>query len=82
MPTRVVSLTTTSQEVESASVRRKHFSVQNRGNQNIYVHFGVGPATVDDIEILPGGYFETVGVPTSRVHMVSLGTVNAVVTEE
>ncbi len=54
----------------SANKNRVSLLIQNNGSTNVFVNFG-NPATIHDIKIPAGGYYEPLIPPNNSVYLVS-----------
>lgn len=53
---------------------RKHFSIQNNGTDDIFIHFGPGPATLlNGYKLTPGNLYEPYTPLTGEIHAITSG---------
>lgn len=73
------SVGTSSLEVLASNLNRKYLLIQNNGVSSIFYRVGEGNATVNDIEIVPGGAYEPFNVPINEIKLISDSGTNDVV---
>lgn len=83
LQTEAVSVTTTSQMLVDSNGSRIHFSIENRGSANIYIHFSEEDATTaNGIQVRPGELYEPFNPGRSQVHAIAQsGSNDCIVTE-
>lgn len=78
-----ITVGNTSQTLVENNGSRIHFSIQNRGSENIYIHFGLTDATSSNgILVEPNQYFEPFNPGRGTIKAISAtGNVECVMTE-
>lgn len=77
------TVTATSQELYPENSNRYHFSIQNNGAVDIFIHYGSEDATlVNGIKLIPTGLYESVNPGKSKITVISASSTAACVATE